>query len=266
MPSEASSKKRMSPDSVTKTLIVAVVLCLVCSVLVSSAAVLLKPIQERNKVLDRKKNILKAAGLLTSGGNIEELFKQIEPKVVDLATGAYIDTIDPQTYNARKAASDPAQSVAIPADQDIAKLNKRAKYAVIYLVKEAGRTKTLILPIHGAGLYSTLYGFIALKSDGATVEGLSFYEQGETPGLGGEIENPRWLDKWPGKRIYDDKGQLKIEVVKGAVDATQPEAQYQIDAIAGATLTSRGVHNLMRYWFSEAGFRPLLTNIASKDS
>ncbi len=264
MPSDVSSQKRLSSDSVTKTLIVAISLCLVCSVLVSSATVLLKPIQERNKVLDRKRNILKAAGLLEAGKDLEDLFEQIEPRVVDLATGTYVDTIDPQSYNARKAVKDPAQSMEIPKDQDIAKLNKRANYAVIYLVKEEGQTKTVILPVHGAGLYSTLYGYVALRSDGTTVQGLSFYEQGETPGLGGEIANPRWLSKWPGKRIYDDEGKLRFEVVKGGVDAAQAEAQYQIDAIAGATLTSRGVNNLIRYWFGEGGYRPLLTNIASR--
>lgn len=266
MPEEKSLKKTRSPDSIGNTFLVAIVLCLVCSVLVSSAAVLLKPIQERNKVLDRKKNILRAAGLLTTDADIEALFKQIESQVINLATGKVDEGVDPKTFDARKAADDPAQSVAIPTDQDFAKIKRRAKDSLIYLVKDGERIKSIILPIHGRGLYSTLYGFIALRSDGRTIEGLSYYEHGETPGLGGEVDNPRWREKWVGKRIYDDNGELKFQVVKGGVDTSRPEAQYQVDAIAGATLTSRGVNNMMHYWFSEAGYLPLLRRLTPLDS
>ena len=80
----------------------------------------------------------------------------------------------------------------------------------------------------GAGLYSTLYGFLALQGDGSTIKGLTFYEQGETPGLGGEIVNPKWRAKWQGKQIYDDTGTPKIEVIKGVVDAGRPEARWAL--------------------------------------
>jgi Na+-transporting NADH:ubiquinone oxidoreductase subunit C len=183
-----------------------------------------------------------------------------------LATGKVDEGVDPRTFNVRKAADDPARSVAIPADQDIAQIKRRANDALIYLVKDGERIKSIILPIHGRGLYSTLYGFIALRNDGSTVEGLSFYEHGETPGLGGEVDNPRWRNQWVGKRIYDDKGELKFQVIKGGVDTSRPDAQYQVDAIAGATLTSRGVNNLMRYWFSDAGYLPLLQRLTHHDS
>ncbi|MCP4407828.1 MAG: Na(+)-translocating NADH-quinone reductase subunit C [Gammaproteobacteria bacterium] len=262
MSNDNTSKKR-SKDSIANVLIVAISLCLVCSVLVSTAAVVLRPIQERNKAIDRKKNILKAAGLLEEGKAVDELFKQIETKMVELATGEYVEHIDLQKYKLKQALKDPELSAPLAAKEDIAKLRRQEKYSVVYLVKDQEQIKNIILPIRGAGLYSTLYGFLALDRNGSTISGMSFYEQGETPGLGGEIENPRWLAKWQGKQIYDATGAAKIEVIKGVVDKSRPEAVHQVDSIAGATLTSRGVGNLVRFWFSEAGYQPLLSRIST---
>ena len=141
---------------------------------------------------------------------------------------------------------------------------RRARFATVYLVQDAAGLHSLILPVYGAGLYSTLYGFIALAGDGNQVQGVRFYEHGETPGLGGEIDSPRWLAQWTGKRLKDAEGQLRIQVVKGGVAADSPEADYQVDAIAGATITSRGVSNLMRYWLGAQGFGPFLAKIRSQ--
>lgn len=261
--SNDNTSKKKSKDSIGNVLVVAISLCLVCSVLISTAAVVLRPIQERNKVVDRKKNILKAAGLFEEGKAIDELFKKIETKMVELATGEYVDNIDPQKYEVKQALKDPALSAPLEAKKDIAKLRRQEKYGLVYLVKEQEQIKNIILPIRGAGLYSTMYGFLALERNGSTIAGMSFYEQGETPGLGGEIENPRWLVKWQGKQIYDAAGKAKIEVIKGVVDNARPEAVHQVDSIAGATLTSRGVGNLVRFWFSESGYQPLLSRIST---
>jgi Na+-transporting NADH:ubiquinone oxidoreductase subunit C len=264
MSDDNSSKKKRSKDSIANVLIVAISLCLACSVLVSTAAVVLKPIQERNKVLDRKKNILKSAGLYEQGRDIDEQFQQVETKVVELSTGEYVQHIDVQEYDLKEALKDPGMSAAVAEDKDIAKIRQLEKYGLVYLVKDQEQIKNIILPIRGAGLYSTLYGFLALKADGSTVQGLSFYDQGETPGLGGEIANPKWRAKWQGKKIYDDAGMPQIEVIKGAVDSSKPEAVHQVDAIAGATLTSRGVGNLMRFWFGDLGYKVLLERISSR--
>lgn len=254
----------MPNDSTQKTLIVALILSLVSSVLVASAAVLLKPLQEQNEALDRKKNILVVAGLFEEDKSIDELFKQVEAKVVDLASGEYVDTVDPATYDQRKAARDPEQSVAIPPDRDVASIRTRAKYAIVYLVKEGDQIKRVILPIHGSGLFSTLYGFIALEDDANTVFALSFYEHGETPGLGGEVDNPRWRSQWQGKTVYDDTGTPRIEVIKGAVASDGPETKYQVDGLSGATLTSNGVTKMLRYWLGEDGFASYLAKIRSQ--
>lgn len=246
--------RNMPNDSTRKTLIVALALCLVCSILVSTAAVKLQPLQQRNQELDRKKIILEVAGLLKPGVSIDELFKQVEPKVVDLSTGEYVDTMDPNQYDQRQAAKDPEMSVKIPPDRDIAQIRRRAKYAVVYLVKEEGQTKLILLPVHGYGLWSTMYAYIALERDANTIFGLRFYEQGETAGLGAEIDNPRWRNNWTGKVVYGEAEKPQIRVIKGAVAPGDPEAKFKIDGLAGATLTANGVTNLIHYWLGPEGF------------
>ncbi len=251
----------MPNDSIQKTLFVAIALCLVCSVMVSGAAVLLKPIQVANQALDVKKNILDAAGLLQEGANVEEAFQQIQIRVVDLETGEYADDIDAASYDARAASKDPALSEAVPTAEDIAKIKRKAKYGTVYRVEENGELKTLILPVHGYGLWSTMYAFLALEPDLNTVKDFKFYEQKETAGLGSEVANPEWQGLWKGKEIFDDQGQIQIEVIKGSVDPGSQKAKYEVDGLAGSTLTSRGVTNLLHYWLGENGFGPYLTRL-----
>lgn len=246
--------RNMPNDSTRKTLIVALALCLVCSILVSTAAVKLQPLQQRNQELDRKKIILEVAGLLKPGVSIDKLFKQVEPKVVDLSTGEYVDTMDPNQFDQRQAAKDPEMGVKIPPDRDIAQIRRRSKYAVVYLVKEEGQTKLILLPVHGYGLWSTMYAYIALERDANTIFGLRFYEQGETAGLGAEIDNPRWRNNWTGKVVYGEAEKPQIRVIKGTVAPGDPEAKFKIDGLAGATLTANGVTNLIHYWLGPEGF------------
>ena len=255
----------MDNDSRRKTLFVAIALCLVCSIIVASSAVFLRPIQTANQSLDRKRNILEVADLMEPGQSIDALFKQIETRIVDMSTGEYTEAVDAATYDARKAAKDPALSSPVPKDQDIASIKSKPDYAPVYLVKDGDAVKTVILPVHGYGLWSTLYGFLALEHDGNTVRGLKFYEHAETPGLGGEVDNPRWRALWRGKIVYDAEGQPQIEVLKGNVVTSSPAAQHQVDGLAGATLTSRGVTNLLRYWLGDQGFAPYLTRLRSPE-
>lgn len=251
----------MRKDSTFGTLFVALAVCFVCAIFVSTAAVYLKPLQEQNKALDKKRNILAVADLLQPGKTVEQSFGQVEPRVVDLATGEFVQDIDPAEFDARAAARDPQQNVNIPAEQDIADIRTRAKYATVYFVTEGDRAGLMIMPVHGYGLWSTLYGFIALEGDGETVYGLSFYEHAETPGLGGEVDNPKWKSLWRGKKAFDEQGQLRLQVIKGSVDANTPDAEHKVDGLAGATLTARGVSNLLQYWLSNAGFGPFLDRV-----
>ncbi len=254
-----------SKETVGKTFLVAGILCVVCSILVSVAAVGLKPIQEKNKALDKKKNILSAAGLLDEGSDIEVIFKEkIKAKLVDLDTGEYNEEIDLTTYDQRKAAKAPSQSIDLTKDEDIAKIGRRAKVAVVYEVYEGPTLKQVVLPVHGKGLWSTLYGFLAVKADANSVVGLGFYEHGETPGLGGEVDNPKWKALWPGKKLYDDEHNLAIHILKGAADPTSASFEHQVDGLSGATLTTVGVDMLIKFWLGENGFQQYLNKVRQR--
>lgn len=249
-------------DSTVGTIIVAMVLCIVCSVIVSTAAVLLKPAQQANKQKDFQRSILEAAGLLQEGKTIEEQFDQVTTKLVDLDSGTYADG-DAQAFDQRQAAKDPSMSEELSDDIDEAKISRRENTSAVYLINDtSGQLDKIILPIRGYGLWSTLYGFIALEADLDTIAGIGFYEHGETPGLGGEVDNPRWKQIWIGKEIFNDTGDVSIEVIKGQSPANDPHA---IDGLSGATLTSKGVSNLVRFWLGENGFKPYLSNLKEGD-
>lgn len=254
--------KDLPNDSIAKTIIVAVALCLVCSVFVSASAVVLKPLQEKNKLLDKQKNIVQVAGIDMAGRSVPEAFEQIEARVVDLQTGEFADQVDAKTYDHRKATKDPEQSSELSPDQDIASIKRRERYATIYLTRDSsGNIEKLILPVRGYGLWSTLWGFLALEGDGNRVIGLSFFEHAETPGLGGEVDNPNWKAQWQGKEVYGDDGDVELALVKGGVDASTPNAEHKVDALSGATLTSNGVSYLVKFWMGEQGFGPFLRNL-----
>ncbi|MAV73409.1 MAG: Na(+)-translocating NADH-quinone reductase subunit C [Halieaceae bacterium MED-G27] len=247
-------------ESLKSVLTVALGLCIVCSVIVSSAAVVLKPQQEANKARDLKRNILMAGGLYDPELTVEEQFESIEARLVDLDSGRFVEG-DVDAFDQRKASKDPSQSRALTGDEDPAKILRREDRAVVYLVNsEAGDLNRIILPVRGYGLWSTLYGFVALEADANTIVGLGFYEHGETPGLGGEVDNPSWKQKWSGKLAYRD-GEVAIEVLKGAVNPASSDAAWQVDGLSGATLTTNGVENLVQYWLGNDGFAPLLDNI-----
>ena len=259
-------------DSMKNILIVALSVCFVCSVIVSGAAVSLKPERLVNKALDRNKNILIAAGLFEKGvtaeSEIDGLFESFDIRVVDLQAQRLLSAeelaetgIDFDRYDQRKAAKDPARSVGLSTEEDIASISRRANYAIVYLLKQEERLDRIVLPVHGYGLWSTLYGFIALESDGNTVSGITFYEHQETAGLGGEVDNPRWKGLWPGKEVYDESGNVALRVIKGVVNPSSNNAKYQVDGLSGATLTSRGVRNLIEYWLGDQAFGPVLKEL-----
>jgi Na+-transporting NADH:ubiquinone oxidoreductase subunit C len=243
-----------------RTLMVATVLCGVCSILVAGVYVTLKPKQDFNKEIDFKKNILKSAGLLTSGANVNEIFNQVESVVVDLATGKIAQGVDPKSFDQSKADKDP-KIVEELGSKDIAGIKRRAKLQKVFLVKKDGAIDQIVLHVYGKGLWSTMKGFLSLDKDGNTVRGFNYYSHGETPGLGGEIDNPKWLAQWPGKKVYDENFGPALDVIKGSVDLSAAGAEYQIDGLSGATLTSVGVENTFRFWLSESGYAKFLTNV-----
>ena len=253
-------------DTVGKTIRVALALCIVCSILVSAAAVILKPAQQANVLEDRQRNILAAAGMLEEGVPVARQFANVTPRVVDLRTGRFSDEISSEGFEPVQASRDPAQSSALEGGRDTARIGgRREDFSIVYVVGDPQRPDNVIIPIRGAGLWGQMFGFLALEGDIKTIAGIGFYDHKETPGLGGEIDNSRWKSQWPGKRAFRD-GQVAIEVIKGTVDRSSAQAHYQVDGLSGATLTTRGVSNLVQFWLGEDGFGPFLSNLKAGEA
>ena len=259
----------MNKNSAAFTLTVAVVLCLCCSVVVAGAAVLLRPMQEKNALIKKQRNVLAAAGLYDAATDGPE---QIEAKYaksvvsvpVQLIDGSLDNTVDVASYSAVDAAKDVEASSPIGGDFPLVGYPRREDVAIAYLVKsEGGDLDKVVMPVYGKGLWSTLYGFLALESDLRTIAGLTFYSHAETPGLGGEVDNPAWKSQWVGKLAYNDEGRPNVTVQKGGYDRNDPNASYMVDGLSGATITSNGVENLVNYWISRDAFGPFLEKIES---
>lgn len=271
----------MQRESPQQTMIVATCLCLVCSVLVSTAAVVLKPTQQVQKRLDIQRNILKVAGLFNEKRSVASQFKVVEPVLIELAgkrpriSDPAEEGIDLKTYDPKKAAKREHDSIAVSPPGALPQIARREIYTIAYEIrKEGGGLDQVILPIYGKGLWSTLYGFIAVDADGQTIRGITFYEHGETPGLGGEVDNPAWKSVWPGKNAFTDtdleQASLKnlpkpvIQVTKGQVTSDTPQSEYKVDGLSGATITSNGVTALVQYWLGPDGFGTYLHQLRTE--
>lgn len=244
-----------------KTLMVAAVLCGVCSILVAGAVVVLKPKQVINSDIDFKKNVLLSAGLLRPGGNVSEAFKQIESVVIDLETGNIAKGVDPKSFDQTKADKNSDYVQEMSKTEDVAGIKRRAKLQKVYLVKKDGELDQIVLHVYGKGLWSTMKGFLSLDKNTITVRGFNFYSHAETPGLGGEVDNPKWIAQWRGKKVYNEEMKPAIDVIKGFVDPGMPNAENKIDGLSGATITSIGVENTFKFWLSEKGYAKFLSNV-----
>lgn len=249
-------------ETFSKTMLVVLAVCLVCSIIVAGAAVGLRSTQLKNKEIDKQSNILAVAGLETDK-TVSEIFKtNIQTKLVDLQTGEFVNDVagvSANNYDQRKAAKDPSTSIALSGQDNIAKIGRRANVATIYLVSsDEGKLERIILPVHGAGLWSTMYAFVAVQPNGNTIDGITYYEQGETPGLGGEVENSRWRSLFVGKELFDRNGLPAIKIAKGQAPA---DSKHEVDGLSGATLTSVGVEHTFTFWLGKLGYGPFLNKV-----
>ncbi|MCR9093964.1 MAG: Na(+)-translocating NADH-quinone reductase subunit C [bacterium] len=239
----------------------AAAVCLVASLFVAGSAVGLKDLQEANKRLDVQKKVLTVAGLMDadaglSADEVNALYTEsIQPKAIDLKTGAPAPSVDVASYDQRKATKGDGTSFVAP--ENASKILRLPNEVVVFDIVQDGELKGLILPIEGYGLWGFLYGYLALEPDARTIRGITFYDHGETPGLGGEVDNPRWKALWPGRLAFDDRGKPAITVKKGIAGSVENDP-YQVDGLSGATITSRGVTNLVRFWLGDDGFGPYL--------
>jgi Na+-transporting NADH:ubiquinone oxidoreductase subunit C len=242
-----------------RTIGFATIVCLVCAVLVSSAAVGLKERQKENEALDRQKKVLDVAGLLSDAiaSNPEELKKVYADRVKPTLHSLLKDKdgckgVEVNAYDQIKASKDPATSATAPAGNR-AKVQRVPNCGLLYEItsaKDKSKVETAIIPVEGKGLWSTLYGFIALDTNGVDIKGLTFYKHAETPGLGGEVDNPKWKAKWVGKKAFKSGSpDPALYVQKGVA-----KDEYSVDGLSGATLTSNGVTHLLQFWLGKDRF------------
>lgn len=249
-------------DSVANTIKVAVLLCVVCSVVVSASAVGLRSRQELNRKREMRKNILEAAGVYDASQSVEAQYAEtVEARVVDLELARFSREYKPEDIDPDEIANDPQFSSELDQAEDVAGIKRRENLSVVYLIKDGERIDQIVLPIRGYGLWSTLRGFLAIDyeslkqaPEAVTIRGITYYSHGETPGLGGEVDNPEWKAKWVGKKVFDDDWDVEVAVTKGAA------GEYEVDALSGATITSQGVTNMLQFWMGEDGFGPFLQN------
>lgn len=260
-------------DSLPGTILVATVLCIVCSLAVSAAAVALRPLQAANQKLDQQKNILDAAGIpinefgkpasALTRDEIDNLYTWVSEKMVDLDTGEYNQEVDAEKYDLMEASTNPDLSIEIINPEADPGEDRRPKTMKVYFVRRPGsdQIRQVVLPVYGKGLWGTLYGYLALKSDLTTIQGITFYQHMETPGLGGEVDNPKWKAQWDGLKLYNDQGEPAAMVAKGPAAETDP---YAVDGLSGATITCRGVTNLVQYWAGDDAYGPFLRKLADQ--
>ena len=251
-------------ESITKTIGVAFCVCLICSLVVSFSAVSLRDLQNENKLNDKRIKILQAADIYNPNEEIKDQFLKLETKFVNFETGKLMDTymdFSLEEYDPILATRDSNLSSKVPTSEDIAVIKNRENIGKIFILRNDDYSiNKLILPIRGYGLWGTLYGYISIENDFNTIAGIEFYDHKETPGLGAEVDNPKWKNLWPGKEIYQN-GEVSLSVIKGKVDNNDKDAQYEIDGLSGATITSRGVTNMIAYWFGESGYSKLFKEL-----
>jgi Na+-transporting NADH:ubiquinone oxidoreductase subunit C len=254
-------------DSTRYTVLFAAGVSVVCALMVATAAVGLRDRQDVNAVLYKQKNVLLAAGLAKPGepldaAAVQRIFDQrIKVRAVELKSGQLVPetTLDAKTYDQRKARNDPGMSSAAPPNP--AQVARLPRYGTVYEVNAAdGHTELVVLPIEGMAMWGTVYGMLALDRDANTVRGLTFYEQKETPGLGGEIANPKWLALWVGRKAYDANWAAQLQVIKGPAGPPDKDPHH-VDGLSGATITSNGITRVVRFWLSSDGYGPYLKSL-----
>lgn len=254
----------VAEPGVLRTLLVAFTVCGACAALVTASVVWLRPLQEANQQRERER---KVRALVAEVPGLEEMLTgageaELELRVVELASGAYAPALDPEEL--LRARDDEVESVPLAPDRDLAGIVRRPRYAVVYLLRHRGRLHTLVLPVYGQGYLSTIRGYLALAGDTNTVRGIRFVEHEETPGLGSEIESEAWRSAWRGKRLRDERGDVRIRVVRES--QTGLAAEHRVQGISGATRTSDGVSNLVRFWVGPDGFGPYLERLRAGEA
>lgn len=243
-----------------RTLLVALAVCSVCSLVVTTSVVLLRPYQAANQQREREARIAALVAGLPGVSDVPGAADtELDLRVVERETGAYAPDLDATALLERPEGE--RERVALASGDDPAGVGAVPRHLVVYELRRGDGIETAILPIHGQGYQSTLRGYLAVAGDGDTVRGITFTEHGETPGLGAEVESAAWQARWAGRRIHGPDGEVRIRVVQEPPGPA--ESPWAVQGLSGATVTSHGVSALVRFWVGPHGFGPYLERLRS---
>jgi len=254
---------RQQRDKPIRVLWVSACVAIACSAMVTTAVSYFRPMQAAHASLERSRHILVAAGLLASTDSVSPRqiatrFRQLTVQTADLRSDEFTNTVDPLTFDFETAGALESGSTALPKEKDIAKLGRRPDLMPIYLLSKDRALDSIVLPVYGQGMWSTIRAFISLRADAKTLQSLVIYEHGETPGIGDRIEDVTWLGSWSSKQVIDENGAVALRLVRTGKAAADI---HGVDAITGATVTSESVVTLVRFWLGEDGYGPVLKHL-----
>jgi Na+-transporting NADH:ubiquinone oxidoreductase subunit C len=204
-----------------------VVMVAIVAALLSTAAMLLQPRQERNREIEKKRNILASIRIEADRSNASELYSRlIRESLVINNNGDRVEDIEPFMIDLRAEQRKPDELQNLP----------------LFIAYPSDSLRVVIIPLEGKGLWGPIYGYISLESDLSTIYGVNFDHKGETPGLGAEISTSWFEDMFTGLRIFEGSRFVSVRVMKGGAPAGDPHA---VDAISGGTITSNGLQDML---------------------
>lgn len=204
-----------------------IIMVIAVATLLSLAATLLQPAQERNLEVEKKKNMLESINVPATRENTEELYdKYITESFVLNSSGEVVSGVDAFTVVIKNEQKKPLEEQSLP----------------VFRAEPADGEKVIIIPVEGKGLWGPIYGYVSLKSDMNTIYGVNFDHKGETPGLGAEINTTPFESQFHGKKLFDNDSFISVKVLKGG--ALESDI-HGVDAISGGTITSNGLQNMI---------------------
>ena len=217
----------MNKESNSYTLIYAVVTVVIVAVMLAYTSEALHPRQARNVAIDKIRQMLTSINVASTHSDAEQLFKEY-------ITDSYL--VDSQGGKV------PGNAFEIELSGELSKPEAERKYPVFEALIDGN--KKYILSMRGTGLWGPVWGFISLDDDKNTVYGASFGHEGETPGLGAEIDKPHFRQEFIGKKFFNAENKFtSIAVVKAGKTA---QGQDYVDGISGGTITSQGVDAMLK--------------------
>ncbi len=243
-------------DSRVKTLAIAFIVSAICALMVTAATVVMRPIQAQNRAAEQQARL---EGLIAAVPGMADLVasaggEALTTVVVDLERGAAATDVSPE--NLQAALSEPSNWTELAAAEDIAGIRTRPRFVQIYLLRDGERVSLAILPVVGTGYNGRIQALLAMNGDMQTLAGIAITEQSETPGLGARIEEPRWQQTFAGKQLFDATGGTRFAVARGPA-----RTDFEVDGITGATRTSNGITQMVRFWVGANGYGPLMAAI-----